>query len=213
MDDPPDTDFHTASPTSSLLSFPGADTDHDLLPPPPANFSTTSPPPLHSSPSLLFINDPRDVPLPRSPSPEDFDLNIDLDDDSDIELMKLYSLHKKSLAAERVARYSEAQLIDAGSIVLRAEATREKKKNKQRSKELGALLRIKLGDKVSSSSPEDQCSRGMISSISKLVARMMFRRHETSRPLAHRRLASTDDSYVRSPLSRSIVAELSDTDF
>ena len=226
MDDPPhpidvDIDFSAhpppPSPNQSLLSLPGADTDEDLLPPPAANFRTPSPPPHSSSPSLLFIDDPRDVPLPRSPSPEDFDfdLNIVLDDESDPELAKLYSLHKKSLAAERAARHAEAQLIEAGSISLRAEATREKKKNKQKSKEIGTLLRLKMGDRIASppSVPVDGRPKGMISSISQLVARMMFRRHDTFRPLANRKTASTNHDYVRSSLSGYPIADPSGADF
>lgn len=204
------------SPHQTLLSLPGADTDEDLLPPPAPNFKTPSPP--HpSSPSLLFIDDPRDVPLPRSPSPEDFDidLNIVLDDESDPELTKLYNLHKKSLAAERAARHAEVQLIDAGSISLRAEATREKKKNKQTSKEVGALLRLKLGDQIAypSSAFVDGYPKRSIGSISQLVARMMFRRHETFRPLANRKSAFTSHDYSRSSLSQSSVADFNDVDF
>lgn len=198
--------FPSPSPGSSLLSLPGAEADNDLLPPPLPNFSTSLPP-QHascSSQSLLFIDDPRDVPAPRSPSPEDFDLRIVLDDDSDPELAKLYHLRKKSLAAERAARHAEAQLIEAGSVCLRAEATKEKRKNKERSKEVGALLRIKLGDKVL---PEERTrvATGM-SGISQLVARMLFKRHETFRPLAYRKSAATNHDYVRSSLSRSNVA-------
>jgi hypothetical protein len=216
MDDPPDAidvdvDFSAPppapSPSQSLLSLPGSDIDDDLLPPPAPNFKTQTPPPHPSSPSLLFIDDPRDVPLPRSPSPDDFDfdLNIVLDDESDPELTKLYNLRKKSLAAERAARHAEVQLTEAGSISLRAEATREKKKNKQKSKEVGALLRLKLGDQIASPIPAsvEGRPRGMISCMSQLVARMMFRRHETFRPLANRKSASTNHDYVRSSLSRS----------
>jgi hypothetical protein len=201
----------------TLLSLPGADTDEDLLPPPAPNFKTPIPHLHPSSPSLLFIDDPRDVPLPRSPSPEDFDLdlNIVLDDKSDPELTKLFNLHKKSLAAERAARHAEAQLIDAGSINLRAEATREKKKNKQTSKEVGALLRLKLGDQIAypSSASVDGYSKGLIGSMSQLVAKMMFRRHEMSRPLANRKLAFTSHDYVKSSLSQSSIADFTGSNY
>ena len=201
MDDSLKFDAPQVSPSHSLLSLPGADTDDELLPPLPSNFKTPTPPQIPAS-RLLFIDDPRDVPLPRSPSPEDFDLTLVLDDDADPELTKLYNLHKKSLAAERAARHAEAQLIDAGSVTLRAEATREKKKNKERSKELGALLRIKLGDQVTV--PEEKkYSKGMMNGISHLVARMMFKRNEAARPLAHRRAGSKHGDYVKSSLSRS----------
>jgi hypothetical protein len=224
MEDPPDAidvdvdypvPFRHPSPGHTLLSLPGADTDDDLLPPPGDNFKTPSPVLHTSSANLLFIDDPRDVPLPRSPSPEDFefDLNINLDDESDPELMKLYNLHKKSLAAERAARHAEAQLIDAGSISLRAEATRDKKQNKQRSKEVGALLRIKLGDQIAypaAFASVDGRPKGMIGSMSQLVAGMMFRRHDTSRPLVNRKSWSTNRDYVRSSLSLCSNADVSD---
>lgn len=229
MDDPPDITAASAeanisdppppSPGGSLLCLPGADMDEDLLPPPASNFKTPFPPPHTSSPSLLFIDDPRDVPLPRSPSPEDFDfdLNIVLDEESDPELTKLYNLRKKSLAAERAARHAEAQLLDAGSISLRAEATKEKNKNKQRSKEVGALLRLKLGDQVayspSMSISADGHPKGMIDCMPRLVARMIFRRHDTLRPLANRKSTSLNHNYVRSCLSRSTVADLGGADF
>lgn len=212
MEDPLDLEMHgfagpgastspSPSPGASLISLPGVDVDPDLLPPPMPNF-TTSPPPQHASSSLLFIDDPQDVPLPRSPSPEDFDLRIPLDDDADPELAKLFTLRKKSVAAERAARHAEAQLIEAGSVCLRAEATREKRRNKERSTELGALLRIKLGDRIV---PEERprAAGGGISGISQLVARMLFKRHETVRPLAHRRAGVPDRDYVRSSLSRT----------
>ena len=205
MDDPSDVvefDAPQVSPSPSLLSLPGADTDDELLPPPPSNFKTPTPPQLPAS-RLLFIDDPRDVPLPRSPSPEDFDLTLALDDDADPELTKLYNLHKKSLAAERAARHAEAQLIDAGSITLRAEAAREKKKNKERSKELGALLRIKLGDQVTVPAEKKKSSKGMMHGISHLVAKMLFKRNEAVRPLAHRKAGSKHGDYIKSSLSRS----------
>ncbi|KIM78878.1 hypothetical protein PILCRDRAFT_90413 [Piloderma croceum F 1598] len=128
------------------------------------------------------------------------------------QLTNLYNLHKKSLAAERAARQAEAQLIDAGSISLRAEATREKKKNKQTSKEVGALiLRLKLGDQIAylSSVSVDGHPKGLIGSMSQLVARMMFRRHETFRPLANRKSAFTSHDYARS--SRSLPLRISVT--
>ena len=49
---------------------------------------------------LLFMNDPRDVPLPRSPSPEDFNLCLSVHEmDNDPELAQLFDLRKCSLAA------------------------------------------------------------------------------------------------------------------
>ncbi|KIM80023.1 hypothetical protein PILCRDRAFT_822846, partial [Piloderma croceum F 1598] len=128
-----------------------------------------------------------------------------------LRLTKLYNLHKKSLAAERAARHAEAQLIDAGSISLRAEATREKKKNKQTSKEVGALLRLKLGDQIAypSSASVDGHPKGLIGSMSQLVARMMFRRHEKFRPLANRKSAFTSHDYTRSMTENVFIRSIS----
>jgi len=107
-------------------------------------------------------------------------------------------------------------MLSQGAVHLRAEARRTRKREKERSREVGALLRLKLGDRVqvqpqttlSSTSSGDDVSAGprrMISNLSQLVARMIFRRHETFRPLANRKtgVVAPRDGYVASPLSRS----------
>lgn len=198
-----------ALPGQQLLSLPGAETDDDLIPriaPPSRFFSFTSTQP------LLFIDDPRDVPLPRSPSPEDFDLCLSAEDITDPELAKLFDLRKRSIAAERAARRLEALTEDV-DLFTRAEARKIRKRERERSKEVGALLRLKLGDRVEMCPQErsPECDpqnharrRGAIGSMSQLVAQMVFRRNETARPLAKRKTANT--SRVRSALYDAIAA-------
>ncbi|KIJ63397.1 hypothetical protein HYDPIDRAFT_29643 [Hydnomerulius pinastri MD-312] len=209
-------DTAPASPSQQLLSLPGADIDDDLIPaidsaPPPTFFPYTPRQP------LLFIDDPRDVPLPRSPSPEDFDLCLSPEGITDPELAKLFDLRKRSVAAERAARRVEALTAEI-DLFTRAEARKTRKRERERSKEVGALLRLKLGDGVGAcpqeESPESDHQhqhhrrRGVIGNISQLVAQMVFRRNETSRPLAKRKTAMAPRDYVRSSLSRAIVTDM-----
>ncbi|KAF9239078.1 hypothetical protein BU15DRAFT_62105 [Melanogaster broomeanus] len=209
-----------ASPGRQLLSLPGADTDDDLVPAPPVQPHTFVPFP--PSQPLLFIDDPRDVPLPRSPSPEDFDLCLSPEDITDPELARLFDLRKRSVAAERAARRLEA-LTDEIDLFTRAEAQKTRKRERERSKEVGALLRLKLGDdrvgmcpppQPQEQSPEGdrqqsrQRRRGVIGSISQLVAQMVFRRNETSRPLAKRKTAMLPREYNRSSLSRTVAHDV-----
>ena len=201
-----------ALPSQQLLSLPGADTDDDLIPRIPATTSRAVP--FTPSQPLLFIDDPRDVPLPRSPSPEDFDLCLSPEDMTDPELAKLFDLRKRSIAAERAARRLEALTEDV-DLFTRAEARKIRKRERERSKEVGTLLRLKLGDGVPTCPQEQspECDpqnharrRGVIGSVSQLVAQMVFRRNETSRPLAKRKTANTAREYVRSALSDAVTA-------
>ncbi|KII90215.1 hypothetical protein PLICRDRAFT_697959 [Plicaturopsis crispa FD-325 SS-3] len=119
-----------SSPGLSLLALPGADTDDDLVPPPPEDFSV--PPsarlaPTSPSKSLLLIDDPND-------------------------LGKMNDLRKRAVAAERAARNAEAQYTEQGVLGLHAEARYEK----ERRKEVGALLQLKLGGRASSTG--DMCA-------------------------------------------------------
>lgn len=207
---PDDTDNLPSSPSSpgtSLLSLPGADTDDDLLPAASTfvPFTPSQGVPFVSSQPLLFIHDPRDVPLPRSPSPEDFNLCLSVHDmDNDPELAQLFELRKRSLAAVQGPpeglEYAEAYTRKA-----------KKKRERERSTEVGALLRLKLGDKLGmdvneGKSPERR-RKGAIGSISQLVAQMVFRRHEASRPLTKRKLVLSAHEYVHSPLSGCIAVD------
>ena len=200
-----------ALPGQQLLSLPGADTDDELIPRIAAPARSV---PFTPSQPLLFIDDPRDVPLPRSPSPEDFDLCLSPEDITDPELAKLFDLRKRSIAAERAARRLEALTEDV-DLFTRAEARKIRKRERERSKEVGVLLRLKLGDGVPTSPQEQspECDpqknarrRGSIGSMAQLVAQMVFRRNETSRPLAKRKTANSAREYVRSALSDAVTA-------
>ncbi|KII89527.1 hypothetical protein PLICRDRAFT_698522 [Plicaturopsis crispa FD-325 SS-3] len=201
FDDPSETFDAPSSPGLSLLALPGADTDDDLVPPPPEDFSAPPsvllPPPSPSN-SLLLIDDPNDVPYPRSPSPEDFDL--DFDDVADPELAKMNDLRKRAVAAERAARHAEAQYTEQGVLGLRAEARRVRRREKERRKEVGALLQLKLGGRASSTGDAYAGVRG---SLSSLVAKMIFRRNETFRSLPDRKNVPEQRSHPRSPLFKT----------
>lgn len=194
-----------------LLSLPGAETDDNLLPRIAASSRSFS---FAPSQPLLFIDDPRDVPLPRSPSPEDFDLCLSPEDITDPELAKLFDLRKRSIAAERAARRLEALTEDV-DLFTRAEARKIRKRERERSKEVGVLLRLKLGDRVEMCPQEQspECDpqsharrRGVIGNMSQLVAQMVFRRNETCRPLAKRKTANARE-YVRSTLSDAMITD------
>ncbi|KAH7924082.1 hypothetical protein BV22DRAFT_538491 [Leucogyrophana mollusca] len=215
MSDPLEDAYRSSSPSQPLVSLPGADIDDDLLP-----AAVSAPPffvPLTPSQPLLLIDDPQDVPLPRSPSPEDFDLGFTPDEISDPELSKLFDLRKRSVAAERAARRVES-LVDHSDLFVRAEARKIRKKEKERSKEVGALLRIKLEDRLGSPPPGEGMDvdfrrrRGVISNISQLVAQMVFRRNETCKPISKRKAASGSHDYIKSSLSRSGFADHSETE-
>jgi hypothetical protein len=211
MEDDP---FSPSSPGQRLLSLPGADTDDYLLPS-PSPPSDALPEPYFTVPSqgssLLLIDDPNDVPPPRSPSPEHFDLDlslVDLCDDPD--LKKLCELRKRAVAGERAARAMEAQMLEQGAVHMRAEARRVRKMEKEKSREIGALLRLKVGQggrtEGKGERERGKGAKKVISSLSQLVARMMFRRSETFRPLANRRAGCAPRDYVHSSLSQTQVA-------
>lgn len=88
----------------------------------------------------------------------------------------------------------------------RAEARRVRKREKERGRELQALLRLKLGEDPDAT----ECATGAaatkikpgktaIVSMPQLVARMIMKRRDTPRPFSPRR---HDSPYICSPLSR-----------
>ena len=86
----------------------------------------------------------------------------------------------------------------------RAEARRVRKREKERGRELQALLRLKLGEDPDAT----DCAGGgakvkpgktAIVSMPQLVARMIMKRRDTPRPFSPRK---HEPSYIRSPLSR-----------
>ncbi len=90
-------------------------------------------------------------------------------------------------------------MLDRGDMLGRAEAKCERKREKEKTREISALLRLKLGDEIVASPRSEESSpvKGMppmkkksrspkkvIASMAHLVARMVFRRHDIVRPLS-----------------------------
>jgi hypothetical protein len=203
------------SPSQTLLSLPGAETDDELIEffpndCVPESLSAPQPYPLTPAPGLLLMDDGDDFGSPRSPSPEDFDLDVDIDADKYPEFEQLCELRKKSLSLESAARERETQLWDRGLAHLRHEVRRMRKQEKERGNEIGALLRLNLGKESVGNLDDGRSSKKAIRDLPQLVAKMLFRRHETSRPLAQRRMmAGMAEVYTPSGLSRSVLTDLS----
>lgn len=210
------------SPSHPLLGLPGANTDDSLLPIAfdPRHAPTDSEP-------LLLIDDPQDIPAVRSPSPDDLKLLSDLPPEGS----QLFDMRRRYMAGEKT-------FPDASRASTRAETKRGRKRDAERSKEIGALLCLKFPDKVvklrkekslesgrsvdgvgisgdgSSSNGDYQpngdpqqsspysCRPQRIAGMAQLVAQMVLRRNETSRPLPWRKAVTR--YYVKSPLSHAI---------
>ncbi|KAF8061833.1 hypothetical protein FPV67DRAFT_298498 [Lyophyllum atratum] len=206
--DPWDTDAMLASPPSpgpTLLSLPGGDTDDDLLPPDPSPPSfppfpgddtttyTTCPSPGSPSRSSLLLLD--DVPPPRSPSPDDLDLDPHLLSDPD--MRRLCELRQKALAREKEARTLETTLLEKGMVRARWDVRRARKGEKERGREIGEMLRLKVAERgleggavevvSGSGNGREGKEKGGVGSMKQLVAKMILRRNETCRPLGQRK--------------------------
>lgn len=155
LDDGADPDESSPpSPGHFMLALPGAEPDHDLIPEhddapqtfiPALSIYTTHYPKLSRS-SLLLLDDPPDTSPPRSPSPE---LADDLDASSlaecpDPDLPRLLELKRRAQLAVRSAKQLEKKMVESGAVQMGAEARRVRKKEKERSKEITALLKLKL---------------------------------------------------------------------
>jgi len=85
----------------------------------------------------------------------------------------------------------------------RAEARRVRKREKERGRELQALLRLKLGEDpdatVHTTGTKIKPGKTAIVSMPQLVARMIMKRRDTPRPFSPRRYDSPD---ISSPLSQ-----------
>ncbi|KAG7086355.1 hypothetical protein E1B28_002315 [Marasmius oreades] len=214
-----DTLLTPPSPSSKSLSLPGAECEYDLFdshmawsgsePDLLQTAEETSLSSLSISPrrnqGLLLIDDANDFPTPRSPSPDNFDLHPSVYANcSDPDVAKLVALRRKSQLAERFAKEVEERSLSQGSMFVRADARKKRKKEKERVKEITAMLRLKLetnlpsneeagdvgneGHRCHCPSPEVKRARAKkaISSIPQLVARMTFRRRDGSdRPITH----------------------------
>ncbi|CAL1703102.1 unnamed protein product [Somion occarium] len=160
-------------------------------------------------------------------------LSSNLDND---EFLQLRALRNRALDAERAARLREeylAERVESAShallpsvleedgvlddpqekrarkhdlhvaMDLRAEARKARKREKQRSKEIGLLLELKMCEGGFSmlgfgDGPGD---------AKHLVASMVMKRRDTSRPLANRKAASSVRSSSKTSLSRSVSHE------
>jgi hypothetical protein len=143
------------SPGQSPSPLPSTDLEDvfHFTQPPETDLFPYSPlhPPLITQ-SLLLLNDPNDVPPPRSPSPEPFYLDLSqfsFDGCTDPSIQRLCDIRKKSQAAERTARDLEAQALELGGpgVGARWEARQKKKQEKERGREIAAMLRLKLAEK------------------------------------------------------------------
>ncbi|KAL1727773.1 hypothetical protein EV714DRAFT_216659 [Schizophyllum commune] len=202
------------SPARSLISLPDADA-HDDLPLSDELLSLSldkgitedpaSPSP--RSEGLLLLDDaPEDQ--SRSPSPEG-PMYLPLPDEYgdadslDPELRRLCDVQRRAQAAEWEGRQKEAVLLDQGLLQARAEVKRQRKKDKERAREAAALIRLKLASGAASdvevpSPPPPSSKKAAASSVSQLVARMLLRRHDTTRPISQRR---SQAAHVPSPLA------------
>ena len=86
----------------------------------------------------------------------------------------------------------------------RAEARRVRKREKERGRELQALLRLKLGEEpdamdCAGGGAKVKPGKTAIVSMPQLVARMIMKRRDTPRPFSPRK---HDAPYIFSPLSR-----------
>lgn len=237
------------SPSSKPLSLPGAEYHDEFLDghlswsnsgsdlfgisPETSKHSDSSP---GRGGSLLLIDDP-DVPTPRSPSPDNFDLDPSLYSgcpDPDVE--RLLALRRKSQIAERNAKDVEESSLSSGSMFARAEARKTRKKEKERVKEIAAMLRLKFegkdmlndgngdssmatddGNRIRCRCPSPEVKRvkakKAISSMPQLVARMILRRRDGSdRPITHMPPTSPMPQ-MSSPLRKSwLVGDFDDDD-
>ena len=103
---------------------------------------------------------------------------------------------------EKRARKRELHLL----MDQRAEARRHRKLQKQRSKEIGALLEFKMHPEMSPMEDFPLVSgKGWTRSIAHLVAHMLLKRHDRSRPLESKQ----QEMMTRRPsyLHRSVSAE------
>uniref|UniRef100_A0A0W0EYQ7 Major facilitator superfamily (MFS) profile domain-containing protein n=2 Tax=Moniliophthora roreri TaxID=221103 RepID=A0A0W0EYQ7_MONRR len=179
------------SPSSRPLSLPGAELDEGIIDV-PAGLSISP----GKRQSLLLLDEPDDVPTPRSPSPDNFDLDPSAYAScSDPDVAKLIRLRRKAQSLERLAKEREEKMLNSGWMAARAEARKERKKEKERVKEISAMLRLRLEEKgvalvgeemTTSPSQKKGKTKRVISSMAHLVARMMFRRREVlDRPMVH----------------------------
>lgn len=124
---------------------------------------------------------------PRSPASVDFFAALECAPKKSADVDRLLALRVRSQEAERRARQAEVERVDAYG---RAEAKRERKRMKERSREIEALLRLNLepamgtpfvradSERYSPSIPKRKKGSKVIRSLDQLVARMVMRRRD-----------------------------------
>lgn len=187
-----------SSPPSSFLLLPGEDDmDGEMTPENLYPHEVYIP----NARTLLFIDDPRDLPSLDSPSPEDYEMDLPWEDDVDpeSELGKLIALRRKAMMSESAARQAESSIMDPAAVHQRAAVRREGRKERERAKEIAAMVKLTAAEQQN----ERNITVGGVSNMSQLVARMLFRRHEIVRPISSRRFGLMNDR-VASPLSFTV---------
>ncbi|KAH9857433.1 hypothetical protein C2E23DRAFT_720054 [Lenzites betulinus] len=213
-----------SSPHSPNLLLPELEDEEMQSPPPEVHnwaAKTISPSLLGGAPAPeqeglgLFLQTLSvDPPFVRSPSPDEEELqlpDVQLDPASTIlevdEYLQLQALRKQALQQERAARLAESELNDR--------ARRVRKQQKRRSKEIGALLDLKMQvpfSPVQGVPPNGGGGKSWTRSLAHLVANMVLRRHDRSRPLESRTSFDPEmrrESFLRRSLSADDLLSMS----
>jgi hypothetical protein len=206
------------SPGSAILSLPGADTDDDLIPldlSPPKTFDKYSgsifSDPGWNAPSSLLLEDLDLVPTPESPPVDNLDIDVALLS-QDPDLYRLSVIRKKSQSKERNLRHIEVQALERGAVHARAHIRQERKRQKEKFREITALIKLKMGDAafrepLQSDDLDQDAKARKLATMEQLVARMFFKRHENLRPLSIRNSISLEPTAAqRSPLGRCMLS-------
>ncbi|KAI0782103.1 hypothetical protein C8Q75DRAFT_689207, partial [Abortiporus biennis] len=112
------------------------------------------------------------------------------------------SLIEAGVMNDSSAKRSRKQELHA-AMDLRAEARRHRKQEKQKSKEIGALLELKMDNGFGMDTYDLDRSTG----LNHLVASMIFKRREAFRALTNRKAACVNRPYLSSSLSCSVSME------
>ncbi|KAJ7598636.1 hypothetical protein C8J56DRAFT_1092265 [Mycena floridula] len=194
-----------SSPGAPMVALPGAQVDDTLFDPELSSLAYNPDLlPAEELTPLLFDISPVNSP-PRSPSPDNAD-DLELAtiaECSDPDVHRLLDLKRRSQTALKNAKSLEQQMMEGGWVQKGAEARQTRKKEKERSREISALLRLKLS--APSSPPKEQPPRETeitkrlqkspggkpkppktaVSNMAQLVARMMLRRNEAGGSLSN----------------------------
>jgi len=147
----------------------------------------------------------------------------------DPDIKRLSELRRKSQLAERAARQLETTLLEQGAVHQRWETRRMRKREKERYREIGTMLKLKMGDMMEDVSKEprgdnhsieanDERTNGKvkeksakrrsrdIDSMEKLVATMLMRRHDANQSII-RPKTPLQHKYRSSPLTQQAITD------